>query len=110
MLLEDFYHKNKWSTVHSTEITKVPCVALNIYRLQVFFSPEDTRTCSMHAAGAMEILIDRVYTNTIRLVGIWHSDTMMIYLHTTKQNFTSGMEVRMVQYRYYAIIPPTHGV
>ena len=106
MLLEDFYNKNKWYTVHITEITKALYVELNIYRLQLFFSPEYTRTCLMHAAGVMEILIHRVYTNTTRLIGIWHSDTMMIYLHTTKHNFI----VSMVQYRYYAIIPPTHGV
>ena len=68
MLLGDVYHKKKWYTVHSTEITKALFVAGKMYRLQVFFNTGDTRTCSMRAAGAMAILIDRVYTNTIRLV------------------------------------------
>ena len=63
----------------------------------------------MQAGGAMDLLIVRVDTYTIRLVGKWRSNAMLRYLHTTAQTFTEGLVVRMVQHGDYALIPPTHG-
>ena len=57
----------------------------------------------------MALLMARVDTDTIRLVGRWRSDVMLRYLHTTAKSFTEGLASRMVQHRDYALVPPAHG-
>ena len=44
---------------------------------QVGFTPEDVSAQSMQAGGAMALLMARVDTDTIRLVGRWRSDVML---------------------------------
>ena len=57
----------------------------------------------------MALLMARVDTDTIRLVGRWRSDVMLRYLHTTAKTLTEGLASRMVQHRDYALVPPAHG-
>ena len=76
---------------------------------QVVFTPEDVSAQSMRAGGAMALLMARVDTDTIRLVGRWRSDIMLSYLHTTAKTFTEGLALHMVQHGDYALIPPAHG-
>ena len=63
----------------------------------------------MQADGAMALLMARVDTDTIHLVGRWRSDIMLRYFHTTAQTFTEGLTASMVQHGDYALIPPAHG-
>ena len=63
----------------------------------------------MRACGAMALLMARVDTDTIRIMGRWRSDIMMRYLHTTAQTFTDGLAALMVQHGDYELIPPAHG-
>ena len=56
----------------------------------------------------MALLLARVDTDTIRLVGMWRSNIILIYLHTTARTFTAGLAARMVQHGEYALIPPAH--
>ena len=57
----------------------------------------------------MALLMERVDTDMIRLMGSWRSDVMLRYLHTTAKTFTEGLASRMVQHGDYALIPPSHG-
>ena len=57
----------------------------------------------------MEILLSRANKETIRLVGRWRIDIILCYIHMSPQTFISGLEMRMVQHRKYAIILPAHG-
>ena len=63
----------------------------------------------MQSSGAMALLMARVNTDMIRLVGRWRSNAMLLYLHTTAQTFTEGIASHMVQHGDYALIPPDHG-
>ena len=63
----------------------------------------------MRDGGAMALLMARVNTDKIRLVGRWRSDVLLRYLHTMTQTFTDGLPSRMVQHRDYVLIPPAHG-
>ena len=63
----------------------------------------------MRAGGAMYLLMERVDTYTIRLVGRWCSNIVLRYLHTTEQTFKEGLAECMVQQGDYALIPPAHG-
>ena len=95
--------------MHSTDITNPLRAALTITGPQVKFTPEEVSARSMSAESAITILMPQFDTDTIWLVGIWKSDAMICYLHTLSQGFTSGLIVRMVQHRDYAITPRAHG-
>ena len=60
----------------------------------------------MYAGGSIELLLTKVDTRIISLVGRWCSDIMMRYLHAFKQSFTAVLVSHMVQHRYCALIPP----
>ena len=52
----------------------------------------------MRASDAMALLMARVDTDTIRLVGRWCSDAMLHYLHTTAHTFTEGLAAHIAQH------------
>ena len=66
-------------------------------------------TAHVRAVRSMTLIMERINTDTIRLVGRWRSDEMLRYLHTTAQTFTEGLAERMVQHGDYALISPTRG-
>ena len=107
--ITEFFNKNKWSTIHSAEITSALRAATTIVGPQVGFTPDNVSARSMQAGCTMALLMARVNTYTIRLVGRWCSDSMIRYLHTTAQTFTEGIAARMVQHGDYALIPTAHG-
>ena len=75
---------------------------------QVGFKPEKLGTRSIHAGGIRALLLARVNTNIIGLVRMCHIKSMMCYLHTSVQTFTSGLAEGMVQHGDCALIPPSH--
>ena len=66
-----------WSTVRSAKITTALRAATTTMGPQVGFTPEDVSARSMRAGSAMALLMARVDTDTIRLVGRWRSDVML---------------------------------
>ena len=106
--LADVFNGTTWSTFRSAEITVALRAANTLIGPQVGFTPEDVIARSMRAGGAMALLMARVNTDTIRLMGRWLSDVMLLYLHTTAHMFTEGLASRMVQHGDYALIPPAH--
>ena len=103
------FNGTTWSTVRSAEITAALRTATTLVGPQVGFTPEDVNARSMWDEGAMALLMARVDTDTILLVGMWRINVMLSYLHTMAQTFTEGLTSRMVQHRDYALIPPAHG-
>ena len=47
----------------------------------------------------------RVDPDTICLVGMWQSDTILRYFHTTAKSFTEGLSDKMFQHGAYTLIP-----
>ena len=58
----------------------------------------------------MALLLERVDTHTIILVGRWRNNVMLCYLHISAQTFTAVIVECRVQNRNYALIPPAHEV
>ena len=50
----------------------------------------------------------RVDPDTIRLVGRWQSNTMLLYLHTTTKSLMGGLSSKMFEHGAYALISPDH--
>ena len=109
MHLAAVFNEVKWSTVRSAKINTALRAATSIVVPQVGFTSEDLSARSMRAGGAISLLMARVDTDTILLVGRWRSNIMLCYLHTTAQTFTEGLAARMVYHGDYALIPPAHG-
>ena len=65
------------STVYIVEISAALCNTTNIIGPQVGFTTEDISARSMWAGRAIDILMNRVNTDTIHIVGRWHSGAML---------------------------------
>ena len=72
------------------------------------FTKTDISTRYLLAGGSMALLMARVDSDTIRLVGRWRGNTMLCYLHTTEKSFTEGLSANMFEHGTYAIITPEH--
>ena len=76
---------------------------------QVGFTTEDVSDRSVRTGGTMGLLMDLFDTGMFRLVGRWIINTMLHYLPTTSQAFTSWIVTNIVQHGDYALIPTAHG-
>eukprot|EP00957_Ditylum_brightwellii_P115456 8806215-Ditylum_brightwellii.AAC.1 len=45
--------------------------------------PTEISARALRAGGAMALLLGNIDSDTIRLIGRWHSNEMLRYLHTT---------------------------
>ena len=64
----------------------------------------------MGKAGEMALLLYRVETNTIIILGRWLINIIICYLHTSAQSLVAVLVSYMVQHGYYALILPDHKV
>ena len=67
-------------------------------------SHEKTVQYKCAQGGNMYLLLERVDTNTIRLVRSWYINFMLIYLHNSVNTLTSGLSDFMVEHGDYAFI------
>lgn len=90
------HHRLSWQQMRSTTI--MAAVRNVVARLgdAVGFRPEDVIACSMRSGGTMALLLSKFDTNTIWLVGQWHSNIMLRYLHTTVKPFMRGLASHLV--------------
>jgi len=69
------------------------------------FLPADISTCSLRASGAMALLCARVYTNIIQLLGHWHSNAMLRYLHVQAEPVMHDFAAKMLAHGTYVLHP-----
>ena len=67
--------------------------------------PEDISAYSMWASGAMALLLAQFNLDMIQLIGWWHSDEMLHYLHVMARPIMQGFAARMVAHGSYMLIP-----
>ena len=65
----------------------------------------DISARSLRAGGAMVLLCAKVDDNIIRLLGLWHSDTMLHYLHLQAQPLMRDFARKMLYGGEYSLIP-----
>ena len=64
------------------------------------FTPAEVSARSLRAGGAMALLVAKVDTDVIRLLGRWRSDEMFRYLPLTAEPITRHFAKRMLQADY----------
>jgi len=60
---------------------------------------------SLHTSGAMALLCARVDTDIIRLLGRWHSDDTLRYLHVPSFPLVAPLASQMLCQCTYTLIP-----
>lgn len=84
-----------------------PAVITNLLRQAVRFlgtglgfTPDEVSARSLRAGGAMALLVSKVDTDIIRLLGRWRSDEMFRYLHLTAEPIMRNFAKRMLNADY----------
>ena len=80
MPLARVFHKHN-TKVTPTLIRDTLRDAVQYLGTDLGFLPQDVSARSLRAAGGTTLLVARVNTDIIRLLGRWRSDEMLRYLH-----------------------------
>jgi hypothetical protein len=68
----------------------------------------DISARSLHAGGTMVLMYDQIYQiyhNTIHMLGRWHIDAMLRYLHLQAKPLMQQFTVIMFNYGTYSFLP-----
>jgi hypothetical protein len=104
--LATYFLNNKWFPVLTTDITAALRAAVTyIGPHRVGLLPSDVTAKSLRASGAMALLVSRVDTDLIRLLGRWRSDEMLRYLHLQAQPIMQRFAPLMVAHGDYTLLP-----
>ena len=105
--LAKVYHTtNAKSKVTPTLITKTLRDAVRYLGTDLGFLPEDVSARSLRAAGATALLVGKVDTNIITLLGRWRSDEMLRYLHLQAEPIMRDFSKLMLN-ADYSLLPNT---
>ena len=76
-----YYQDNRRSTIRANDITKQLRFAAAACQPTTGIDPLEISSWSLLSGGAMTLLVGKVDLDTIKLLGRWHSNAMMPYLH-----------------------------
>jgi hypothetical protein len=76
---------------------------VNFHRTGI--SPDEVSACSLRAGGAMALLCGKVDNNLIQMLGRWHSDAMILYLHMQAQPIVQHFSEIMYNNGTYSFLP-----
>ena len=109
--LATYYRGNRQFPIRATEITAQLRFAATACRPTTGLNPADISARSLRAGGAMALLVGNVDTDTIKLLGRWHSDAMCRYLHQDSLGVMRRLSSLMLQhgdYNFLSASTPTH--
>jgi hypothetical protein len=91
--------------IRPADITAALRCSTAIIGPSVGFLPSDISARSLRAAGAMALLCAQVDSNVIRLLGRWHSDEMLRYLHVQAEPVMRDFSRRMLLGGSFTLLP-----
>ena len=99
---------NQPTSVTPSQITSLLRQAVCELGTDLGFLPSDVSARCLRAAGATALLVGKVDTDVIRLIGRWRSDEMLRYLHVQAAPLMSDFARRMLHAGDYSLIPNQH--
>ena len=81
-------------------ITKTLRDAVHLIGKDLGFLPGEVLSRSLRAASAMALLVSKVDTDIICLLGRWRSDEMLQYLHLSAKPLMKNFAARMLHAEY----------
>jgi hypothetical protein len=104
--LATYFEAGQWHNVLSSDITAALRAAVTFIGPHlVGLSPSDITARSLRASGAMALLLSKVDTDLIRLLGRWRSDAMLRYLHLQAEPIMQRFARLMVTHGDYHLLP-----
>ena len=91
--------------VTAATISQTLKTAVAVIGPELGFLPKDISARSLRAAGAMALLLARVDTDIISLIGRWRSDEMLRYLHVQAAPLMAEYSRRMLEAGSYSLLP-----
>ena len=95
---------HSWQYVTAQHISDALCTSATALWPTLGFLPLDVSTRSLRVDEAMALLCAFVEYDRIRLIGRWHSDEMLRYLHLQAQLFMRGLAQKMLNGGRYTLI------
>jgi hypothetical protein len=83
--ISSFYRNGKRFAIKARDVTGVLRHAMTINFHRTGIPASDISALSLRAGGAMAMLVGSIDLTNIRMMGRWHSDAMMRYLHIQAQ-------------------------
>ena len=99
------YHNNKTHKVTSSLITSTLRASVRFLGHELGFLESDISARCLRAAGANALLLAKVDSDIIRLIGRWRSDEMLRYLHVQAAPLMAQYSRRMLEAGTYTLIP-----
>jgi len=103
--LASYYRKKRLITIKAKDITDALRTATTCNEHITGISSSEISARSLRAGGAMALLCGRVDANLIMMLGRWHSDAMMRYLHQQAQPIMKQFAVAMFANGTYTFLP-----
>ena len=104
MPLASFYSGNQRLRIKSAEVTKHIRQAARVLFPDTGIDPNELTARSLRAGGAMALLCAHCDTDQIKLLGRWHSDAMMRYLHQEAQPVLQQLARKMFNSGQYTFL------
>ena len=102
--LASYYFNNKRLRIKAVTITEHVREAARACFLTTGINADDLTARSLRAGGAMALLCGRCDTDQIKLLGRWHSDAMMRYLHQEAQPVLQQLARKMFNSGRYSFL------
>ena len=102
-----YYYRNRRVLLRPCDITAQLRFAARQTVAVTGINPAAISARSLRAGGAMALLCGSVNSDTIMLVGRWHSDSMLRYLHQEAQPVMQNLAATMLDCGNYGFLP-TH--
>jgi hypothetical protein len=99
------YSNGNTHKIQPKHITKALKDCVTFLGADLGFLATDVTARCLRAAGANALLLAKVDTDIIRLIGRWRSDEMLRYLHVQAAPLMSDYARRMLQAGHYTLIP-----
>jgi hypothetical protein len=79
--LASYFHRGKRIPIKAADVTTALRLATIATAQQTGLNHRDISARSLRASGAMALMCGKVDHTTIHMLGRWHSDAMLRYLH-----------------------------
>jgi hypothetical protein len=93
------------ASVKTADITSILHSAVRFLGFSLGFPAQEVSARSLRAGGAMALLVSKVDTDIIQLLGCWRSDEMLRYLHLTAEPIMRNFAQQML-HADYTLSPP----
>jgi hypothetical protein len=103
--IASYFRATRCIAIKAKDVTEALRYAVVDTTHQTGLHYSDISAKSPRAGGAMALLCGKIEHNTIRMLGLWHSDAMMRYLHLQAKPLVREFAPTMFNHGSYSFLP-----